>query len=422
MCGDSATLRLAVRAFASAPNLVELESMVATHCSAPQGTATASILEALNKAERKVNKSRKTMPDEVLSRVAYSIGMGYLQQGEDASAPGSCSPAMPQSDPQISIYRDTITGKHMYSPGDDAPGGAAAAAAAVSAEIKQLRRANMKAKRGGTAAGIAPLKLPQHDMAVRWLERSAAAGNEGKAQVVLGCLWLQGWEDQPADPQKALQWLDKACEGDHEAEAQLALGLAWVSMDEQQKAISCLQRAGQELRDPDALYHLGMCLIERDPEEAEQAFTSAAAMDQPDALHLLAEQARATETVEGGKKFALWMLRSAEQGHPEACFALADALLHGSDGLPQDQSAARGWYEKSAASGHAQASCCLGAMYYSGISIPIDHQRAFRWYLTAAKQGSVEALSSLGSMYWTGALKLENQDACMQNVLSRVGA
>merc|ERR1711957_147548 len=185
---------------------VELESMVATHCSAPQGTATASILEALNKAERKVNKSRKTMPDEVLSRVAYSIGMGYLQQGEDASAPGSCSPAMPQSDPQISIYRDTITGKHMYSPGDDAPGG-------------------------------------------------AAAGNEGKAQVVLGCLWLQGWEDQPADPQKALQWLDKACEGDHEAEAQLALGLAWVSMDEQQKAISCLQRAGQELRDPDALYH-----------------------------------------------------------------------------------------------------------------------------------------------------------------------
>ena len=90
---------------------------------------------------------------------------------------------MPQSDPQISIYRDTITGKHMYSPGDDAPGGAAAAAAAVSAEIKQLRRANMKAKRGGTAAGIAPLKLPQHDMAVRWLERSAAAGNEGKAQA-----------------------------------------------------------------------------------------------------------------------------------------------------------------------------------------------------------------------------------------------
>ena len=61
-----------------------------------------------------------------------------------------------------------------------------------------------------------------------------------------------------------------------------------------------------------------------------------AAMDQPDALHLLAEQARATETVEGGKKFALWMLRSAEQGHPEACFALADALLHGSDGLPLD--------------------------------------------------------------------------------------
>ena len=47
-------------------------------------------------------------------------------------------------------------------------------------------------------------------------------------------------------------------------------------MDEQEKAVSCLQRAGQELRDPDALYHLGMCLLERDPEEAEQAFTSAA--------------------------------------------------------------------------------------------------------------------------------------------------
>ena len=48
---------------------------------------------------------------------------------------------------------------------------------------------------------------------------------------------------------------------------------------------------------------------------------------------MLAEAARANGDVQVFKEM---LIRSAEQQHAEAAFALADALQHGSDGFEQD--------------------------------------------------------------------------------------
>ncbi len=73
----------------------------------------------------------------------------------------------------------------------------------------------------------------------------------------------------------------------------------------------------------------------------------------------------------------------AEQGDPSAQFYLG--LLHEKgDGVPQDYTKARKWYEKAAAQGYAMAQINLGMLYKSGNGVPQDDVRAYMWFSLAA--------------------------------------
>ena len=170
------------------PPTEQVVAYITSQCSHPPGTPSATILEAVQKAERALRKAEKqNLPREALSQICYSIGATYLQDpGEQHVEPGSCGTATEPSapEPEISVFKDAATGKHLYRPVGDQAQDAAAAAERVGKEIKQIQRANARAKFQGTAKTALPMTLPQHETAISWLLRSVEHGGcQGKAEV-----------------------------------------------------------------------------------------------------------------------------------------------------------------------------------------------------------------------------------------------
>ena len=63
---------------------------------------------------------------------------------------------------------------------------------------------------------------------------------------------------------------------------------------------------------------------------------------------------------------------------------------HG-EGVKQNYSKAREWFEKAAKQGHARAQFNLGFMYANGSGVEQSDSLAMRWYGRAAAQGDDEA-------------------------------
>ena len=92
--------------------------------------------------------------------------------------------------------------------------------------------------------------------------------------------------------------------------------------------------------------------------------------------------------------FAEKLLRKdAEAGMAEAQFSLAEMHLLG-QGVPQDCTEARRWYEKAAAQGHAGAQSGLGEMFAAGRCVPQDKSAAKDWFKKSCAGGDQHACDS----------------------------
>jgi len=94
---------------------------------------------------------------------------------------------------------------------------------------------------------------------------------------------------------------------------------------------------------------------------------------------------------------ALWLQKSAEQGN-----ILAQVELGVVFDKMQDYAQALIWYRKAAEQGQARAQYNLGLAYQNGEAVPKDLEQAIAWYRKAADQGDVLALTNLGAMYENG--------------------
>ena len=73
----------------------------------------------------------------------------------------------------------------------------------------------------------------------------------------------------------------------------------------------------------------------------------------------------------------------AEAGDATAQFILGGMYENG-DGVAEDLTLARHWYEKAAAQGFADAQFNLGVMYETGNGVKADYAQARHWYEKAA--------------------------------------
>lgn len=74
----------------------------------------------------------------------------------------------------------------------------------------------------------------------------------------------------------------------------------------------------------------------------------------------------------------------------------------------QDEVAALGWLEKSAAIGNAYALHGIGISHEAGRGVPVDAAKALEWYTRAAEAGNPVSMRSIGSLYAGTAIGKEN--------------
>jgi TPR repeat protein len=80
-----------------------------------------------------------------------------------------------------------------------------------------------------------------------------------------------------------------------------------------------------------------------------------------------------------------WMKKAADQGMPEAQFAVGEAYRKG-EGVATDHRSALHWYLKGARQGLAAAQIAAGAAYRDGKGVKRDARLASKWLRKAAKQ------------------------------------
>ena len=77
-------------------------------------------------------------------------------------------------------------------------------------------------------------------------------------------------------------------------------------------------------------------------------------------------------------------------------------MYHYGEGVAQDFTKAREWFELAAAQGYAEGQFNLGAMYQEGQGVAQDFTKAREWWELAAAQGNAEAMVSIGELYAKG--------------------
>jgi TPR repeat protein len=86
----------------------------------------------------------------------------------------------------------------------------------------------------------------------------------------------------------------------------------------------------------------------------------------------------------------------------DAMTKLGDNYRYGQEGVAQDYSKAREWYEKAAAQSNAKAMFNLGLLYEWGQGVALDYGKAREWYEKAAAKDEPAAMVNLGLLYETG--------------------
>ena len=139
------------------------------------------------------------------------------------------------------------------------------------------------------------------------------------------------------------------------------------------------------------------CQVAHD-KDALKALQERAANGDPDAQCGLGKQyEHAVGIPQDNTQAVLWLQKSAEQGNIPAQVELGIVY----DNM-QDYAQALIWYRKAAEQGSPRAEYNLGLCYQNGESVPKDAAQAMVWYRKAADQGDVFAQSNLGVLYDTG--------------------
>ncbi len=101
------------------------------------------------------------------------------------------------------------------------------------------------------------------------------------------------------------------------------------------------------------------------------------------------------------KAYEFW-LRAAEAGDALAQFNVATYLSFSIGGIKRNDAEAFSWYRKSAEQGHADAQYVLAQAYQAGTGTSIDYPEAMRWYKAAAAHGLATAQERIAYMYMMG--------------------
>ncbi len=96
------------------------------------------------------------------------------------------------------------------------------------------------------------------------------------------------------------------------------------------------------------------------------------------------------------------LLVKAQFGNAAAQSYLGFLYISGEEGVDQDPTEARAWFERAAAQGLADAQFNLALIYANGDGVPADPRQAAHWCRLAAEQGFAAAQDRLGVMYIKG--------------------
>ncbi len=89
----------------------------------------------------------------------------------------------------------------------------------------------------------------------------------------------------------------------------------------------------------------------------------------------------------------------ATNGDADAQFQLAEDYRKG-EGVPQDDTAAREWYEKSANQGNSDAMVAMGFIYRGGSGVPMDKVLSYMWFQLAVDHGNEHAYELRNDVSW----------------------
>lgn len=211
--------------------------------------------------------------------------------------------------------------------------------------------------------------------AVRWLHAAADAGHS-YARLYLGMYYRDGL-GVAKDESRAFQWFLDLAERQRFPQAMGQVGMCYAGgcgVPASARDAVAWFRKGAEAEDPDALFGLGLYLLDGvdgvlDMNECEAASLFAAA---------------------------------AVQGHAEAQYRLAVCFECGV-GVGEDQTQAVHWYEAAAAQGLVDAMCNLGVCFMYARGVRENKQEAFRLFHESARLAHAPAEFNMGLCYATGA-------------------
>ena len=219
-------------------------------------------------------------------------------------------------------------------------------------------------------------------IAVAKYQKAAERGNSA-AMVALGRM-LEDGVGMEVDLPKAAAWYRSAVANDSAvAQRKLAEFLFFgKGVDKDYAEAVRLARLASNQEDADAVALLGRAYEEGwgvncDGEKAKELYGKAA--DKGSAL---------------GKSYLANL--EAEAQYRNGLRALED------NGGTHDYAAAKTWFEKAAAQGHAGAMEELGFLFERGLGCDFDIAKAKEWYETAADKGNAAAMVGLGKMYFRG--------------------
>ena len=95
-------------------------------------------------------------------------------------------------------------------------------------------------------------------------------------------------------------------------------------------------------------------------------------------------------------------LKEQAEGGDAKAQSFLGFLYYRGNGVDQDYTQARKWFEKAAEQGDSFAQLGLGTIYSAGLGVDKDDTQAVKWYKVAAEQGNVGCQYRLGTMYSEG--------------------
>ncbi|MDP9108315.1 MAG: sel1 repeat family protein [Pseudomonadota bacterium] len=97
-----------------------------------------------------------------------------------------------------------------------------------------------------------------------------------------------------------------------------------------------------------------------------------------------------------------WARVAAQRGDAAAQYLLGKALFERNAKESTDRAIARVWLLRAADQQHPQAAYLLGLIYKEGYAVAVDRSQAAGWFMRAAALGNADAMFMLGNAYLEG--------------------